>query len=105
MIYPADAELDGDGRLTECPKCGNRKFSPKAERCGICGASRRNICLARAPGKRHVNPVNARYCETCGAITAFNDYGMLRPWEELNPNIHAQWDWRPVERPKKKLPF
>ena len=82
MIYTENIQVDAQGRFLECPVCKNTQFPEGALYCIICGMSRINLCLPEddsAP--QHENPVNARFCEYCGAKTLFFQHKLLLPWE------------------------
>ena len=83
MIYTENIQVDHLGRLVECPVCKNTEFSDDSQYCRICGMSRYNICVPEDGTYGHVNPVNARYCERCGAKTTFFLQKLLRPWKEV----------------------
>ncbi len=82
MIYPGTGEITGDGLALRCPGCGSTGLPPEKDYCPRCGESRRNLC--RPDGElapRHTCPPDARFCEQCGAPTAFLLGGLLLPWE------------------------
>ncbi len=84
MIYTEDIKVDSEGRLVECPVCKNSDFSDDAQYCRICGLSRKNECIPEDHSYPHFNPVNARYCEYCGAETTFFRLKILLPWNTVS---------------------
>lgn len=75
--------MDSNGRLTQCPRCGNSDFSPKAKYCKRCGLYLYNDCTNTEPGLYEVcgktNPPDAAFCEFCGGKTYFNELGIVEP--------------------------
>ncbi len=61
-----------------CPVCDSDAPMTPEDDCSDCGAPRRNPCLAEYDQPRHPNPPDARFCETCGAVTSFSDIGLFR---------------------------
>ncbi len=86
MIYTETIPVDDLGRLAECPVCHNTQFAPGAHYCKICGMSRMNLCISEEGSVQHENPVNARFCEICGAQTLFFQKKLLLPWDEVPEN-------------------
>ena len=83
MIYQDDVPVGADGCLIKCPRCGLRIRHPLFRYRCDCWTDLRNICMPDDPGQpKHINSANARFCETCGAKTAFFHYGFLKPWQE-----------------------
>ena len=86
MTWPGTDEIDERNLALRCPGCGNTEFPPGRDYCPRCGESRRNLCRpAEELAPRHTCPPNARFCEQCGAPTAFLLGGLLRPWQETEP--------------------
>ena len=82
MIYPGTGEVTAGGLALRCPGCGNTVLQPEMDYCPRCGESRRNLCRPEGElAPRHTCPPDARFCEQCGAPTAFLLGGLLRPWE------------------------
>ncbi len=104
MIFNESVPVDESGLLLICPKCGNQEFSQNTQECSICGTSRRNLCM---PDQKkimpHVNAINARYCEACGAETVFYHYGVLKPWQDVLDIIKKEA--RRVVIDPRELPF
>ena len=84
MIYIEKIPVDANGHLVECPVCGNTEFSSASRYCRICGMSRSNMCVPDDNSHPHENPVNARFCEYCGARTTFFLQKILLPWIEVS---------------------
>lgn len=98
MIYTDGAETDEEGMFTVCPRCGSTDRAD-AGLCPVCRTPRRNICMAvKNPLEWHVNPPNARFCETCGAQTLLSFHKALLPWREARDLL-----LRPFS--KEELPF
>lgn len=84
-------EAGEDGRVTECPVCGNVIFSPHASFCKMCGTPLYNSCREAREAEegyddqpcQELNPADARYCEYCGRKTVFARLGILMSWEEV----------------------
>ena len=89
--YRADV-TDETGRPAYCPVCGNQEYSPHAAYCRICGLPAYNVCTGeRAKGLcRHINAVNARYCELCGSVTEYRRRKLLRDWEQEKAD-YVRW--------------
>ena len=83
MIYPGNFRVDSCGRLTECPVCGSTEFSADSRFCKTCGLSRYNLCVPEDGSDPHENPLNARFCEQCGARTTFFLQKLLLPWRQV----------------------
>lgn len=107
MLYNEQIQMDENNRLTVCPRCDNQEFSKGAKYCRICGLPLYNYCTEE--GCETENPGNARFCEFCGAPTIFNTYGVLRPYNEINPSaaapqlfsVHGNF----ADVPEDELPF
>lgn len=92
MIYDDGVRMDEDMRAEICPRCENEIMSTKAEYCKICGLRLYNYCLGEIISdpngnhpdyvEYHKNDSDARFCETCGQPTTFNEEQLLRDWED-----------------------
>ena len=58
----------------ECPACGAAEPAGPGGECLNCGAPKRNHCLPEYDQEAHPCPPEAKYCETCGAPTAFSEF-------------------------------
>lgn len=76
-------------RVKICPRCGNTQFSENAYYCRICGTDLYNYCDGSAGEGQHVNPSNARFCETCGAPTYFGKNILPSYKNYKEPDIQA----------------
>ena len=84
MIYEEKIQMDENNRLIECPVCHNTQFSKDARHCRICGLELWNHCIPEyGSDEWHINPANARFCETCGARTVFFEKELLLPWDKV----------------------
>lgn len=101
MIYKDGYPMDSNLRVTVCPLCGNEEFSDDAVHCRICGTGLYNNC----EGQRiydefgnyedfviHRNHGNARFCEKCGAPTAFAKANFLRPYLEVREEYLSRFN-------------
>jgi len=102
MIYTENIQVDSRGQLTECPVCGNTEFSTDSQFCRICGLSRFNMCVPEEGSYPHENPVNARFCEQCGARTTFFLQKLLLPWNEVPKEAKKE---APPQTDDDELPF
>ncbi len=101
MIYTENIQVDSMGRLAECPVCKNTEFSGNSRYCRICGMSRYNMCVPEGNAYPHENAVNARFCECCGAKTAFFRHKLLLPWDEVPREAIKE----PASQTDDELPF
>lgn len=87
MKYNDGYNLDENGKVFECPICGNEEVGKTEfeEFCIICGTYLINKCTSLACGE--IVPGNARYCPYCGAETTFFRDKLLLPWEEAQKKI------------------
>ncbi len=81
--YPSPLETD-EHRIMLCPVCGNDDFSPSASFCKICGLPLQNNCGNDDyyTGCNHLNELNARYCECCGAQTTYSKHLKFPRWQD-----------------------
>lgn len=85
-------EVDSDNRFTQCPQCGNHKFSASARHCRICGLYLFNECSNYGEQYMNyekcgaINPGDARHCEKCGETTYLMRMGLLTKWTEWKKN-------------------
>lgn len=91
LYYKDGVEFDKQTyKVKICPRCHNEEFSEDAEHCRICSLYLFNNCEGyldedewgnQALVEQHANPSNARFCETCGRITAFYKAGVLTDYQ------------------------
>lgn len=93
MKYTDGVEYDKiTMRVKICPKCKNEEFGQESEFCRICGTNLFNRCEGEPVfdpmtgdllgyENRHVNPSNARFCETCGKPTVYFKNNILVDFE------------------------
>ena len=102
MKYENNIEYDAiTKKIKKCPRCFNEEFSDDAFYCKICGLELINKCtgipyaddFGNYPGQIHDNSPDARFCETCGASTVYNDRKILKSYIEIQ------------EENKKDIPF
>lgn len=85
--YP-HIELNENGRVKECPICGNEEHLEDSIFCMICGKPSVNRCTFAISkdyddgGCEHCEPLpgNARYCPYCGNKTTFLEANLLQEW-------------------------
>ena len=88
MTYQDGVAYDKETmRVKICPVCKNEEFSNDAEFCRICGTGLYNRCEGittkdSANRHMHINPSNARFCETCGKETYFYKTGILGSYKQ-----------------------
>lgn len=94
MKYTDGVDYDVNSmRVKICPRCQNEEFSEKAEFCRICGTDLFNRCEGEPDYhplndelmgyiNQHVNPSNARFCETCGKPTIYFKNNILVDYEK-----------------------
>ena len=64
--------------VDKCPECGfNHALLGKTGKCPNCELPRRNFCQREYNQEPHPCPLDANYCEICGAPTMYN--GLLEP--------------------------
>ena len=91
-----------NGKLLECPKCGNEEIEPDGDFCKICGFPLVNYCAStvvegegeersiRMPcEKGKVLPSNARYCPYCGNETSFLQNKILERIDVKDPIVNG----------------
>lgn len=90
--YPVNDKM----QVMHCLRCDNEDLSPDDRFCKICGAPVYNYCTgqcgdigscARIPDYDQgcgvaFLPSNARFCTSCGCVSAFYYTGLLQHWEK-----------------------
>lgn len=84
MIYPK-FKAHEDGKLQECPLCGNEETDIEGDYCQICGKYLKNFCSNRNCSNDKPLPTNARFCPICGCNSVFYNAGFLKEWNYQEP--------------------
>ena len=79
MKYPL-LETQENGKLKECPNCGNEDTDIEGYFCQTCGQNLINKCLDDECQNSEMLPSNARYCPICGTRSSFYEDGLLKAW-------------------------
>lgn len=83
MRYPLP-ETHENGKLIECPNCGNEDTNLKGDYCQICGENLVNRCINGECENTELLPANARYCPICGAKSQFYQHNLIKAWTYYN---------------------
>lgn len=78
MKYPLLKTYE-NGKLKECPNCGNEETNIEGDFCQICGQKVINRC-SNYDCTDDVLPSNARYCPLCGSKSIFYNLKYLKDW-------------------------
>lgn len=78
MKYPLLKTYE-NGKLKECPNCGNEETNIEGDFCQICGQKVINRC-SNYDCTDDILPSNARYCPLCGSKSIFYNFKYLKDW-------------------------
>lgn len=99
--YPVNAQ----NQVLRCIRCDNEDLNPEDRYCKICGAPVYNYCAGQyvdiGAGDHALDPSqacsmaalpsNARFCTSCGGVSAFQHAGLLPHWErEAQENQNSE---------------
>lgn len=104
MRYPLP-ETHENGKLIECPNCGNEDTSLKGDYCQICGENLVNKCINEECENTEILPSNARYCPICGAQSQFYQNNLIKAWTYYNSNNTYEAFMDIPDGPDEELPF
>lgn len=79
-------ETHDNGKLIECPICGNEDTDIEGDYCQICGENLVNRCIYEECQNIKILPSNARYCPICGNQSLFYRNNLLKAWDYKDDN-------------------